>query len=118
VAQAGDTTQVLALSSGFMAYPPDIHPKYAAIRQELLASPRSFVLLPSLERETCVAETVRRQRTRPFARSAEREEQVIRARFPLYRSLPLPSLGTMRPAAQVAADIASRIASDPAQGAA
>jgi adenylate kinase family enzyme len=37
--------------------------------------------------QVCVAETVRRQLRRPFARSAEREEQVIRARFPVYMRL-------------------------------
>jgi shikimate kinase len=63
------------------------------------------VLLPSLDRERCVAETVRRQVARPFGRSAEREEVVIRVRFEIYRALPARKLETMRPTAAIVADI-------------
>jgi hypothetical protein len=48
-----------------------------------------------------VAETVRRQRGRPFSRSAAREEQVIRARFAVYRALRASPTETMRPIADV-----------------
>lgn len=53
--------------------------------------------LPSLDLETCVAETVRRQLLRPFARPPEREEHVIRTRFPFYAGLPARKVATMRP---------------------
>lgn len=109
MARGSDTARVIALSSGFMAYPDDVHPCYGTIRRALLANPRCFVLMPSLDRETCVAETVRRQLQRPFARSAAREEEVIRARFGLYRDLPLPQCTTMRPLAEVVDDLARRI---------
>ncbi|HEX8362752.1 MAG TPA: shikimate kinase [Longimicrobium sp.] len=103
---------VLALSSGFMTYREGIHPSYARFRGDIVASPATFVLLPSLDFETCVAETVRRQCGRPFSRSAGREEQVIRARFALYRDLPVTKIETMRPIAEVVeavvADIAAR----------
>lgn len=92
---------VLALSSGFMAYREDVHPAYVHFRREVAASPTTFVLLPSLDFETCVAEIVRRQLRRPFSRSAEREEQVIRGRFALYRDLPATRIETMRPVAEV-----------------
>jgi shikimate kinase len=92
---------VLALSSGFVTYREDIHPAYARLRGEIAASPTTFVLLPSLELETCVAEIVRRQLGRPFSRSAEREEQVIRARFAVHRGLPATKIETMRPIAEV-----------------
>ena len=75
---------IVALSSGFMTYPDSIHPDYLALRQRVASSPSTFVLLPSVNVETCVSETVRRQLRRPFARSAEREEQVIRERFFAY----------------------------------
>jgi shikimate kinase len=65
----------------------------------------TFVLLPTLDIETCVAETVRRQVTRSFARSPEREEHVIRTRFPIYASLPPRKIETMRPVAVVVAEI-------------
>lgn len=97
---------VLALSSGFMTYPEDVHPAYPRLRRETAAGPATFVLLPSLDLETCVAETVRRQLGRPFSRSAEREEEVIRRRFALYRALAAPTIETMRPVAEVVAAIA------------
>jgi shikimate kinase len=101
---------VLALSSGFMTYREDVHPAYAHFRREIAASPTTFVLLPSLDFETCVAETVRRQLGRPFSRSVEREEQVIRARFPLYRDLPVTRIETMRPVAEVVEAVAAKLA--------
>jgi shikimate kinase len=93
--------QVVALSSGFMTYPTDVHPDYARLRREIATSSTTLVLLPSLDYETCVAETVRRQMGRPFARSAEREEHVIRTRFGVYRDLPAMKVETMRPVAEV-----------------
>lgn len=101
---------VLALSSGFMTYRDDVHPACARFRREIAASPATFVLLPSLDFETCVAETVRRQLGRPFARSAEREEQVIRARFAVHRDLPVTRIETMRPLADVVEAIVAHLA--------
>ena len=100
---------VMALSSGFMTYPADVHPAYEACCRDILGSPTSFVLLPSLEPEACIRETVRRQLQRPFARSAERESQVIRERLPRYRSLPLTKIETMAEPGAIALDIRSRI---------
>jgi hypothetical protein len=100
---------VLALSSGFMTYQEEVHPQYQAYRKDIATSPSTFVLLPSLHLETCVAETVRRQRRRPFSRSAEREEQVIRARFAAYRDLPAAKVWTMRPATDVVEELAWRV---------
>lgn len=87
---------ILALSSGFMTYADDIHSAYRACRQRIASSASTFALLPSLNFEVCVAETVRRQLERPFARSAEREEQVIRARFPIYLGIPARKVETMQ----------------------
>lgn len=104
---------VLALSSGFMTYREDIHPAYASIRRDLANDSLSFVLLPSLELEDCVAEIVRRQIGRPFSRSAEREEQVIRTRFALYRNLATQKVETIRPAAEVVDELLKAIAAQP-----
>lgn len=104
---------VLALSSGFMVYPPSAHSAYAAITDGIASSRTTFVLLPSLHRETCVAETVRRQLRRPFGRrDAEREEAVIRHRFDRYMALPATKIETMRPASDVARAIHARLAAE------
>ena len=101
---------VLALSSGFMVYPPAVHPAYASVCQAIVGSQSTFVLLPSCEREACVAETVRRQRGRAIGRrSAAREEVVIRERFERYMALPAMKVETMRPAAEVAALIQAKL---------
>ena len=72
-----DPDGVLALSSGFMTYALAVHPEYGSIRHDISHSPTTVVLLPSLDFEICVAETVRRQAARPISqRSAEREEAV------------------------------------------
>jgi shikimate kinase len=105
-----DRSAVIALSSGFMTYRHDVHPDYARRRQHIASSELTFVLLPSLDLETCVAETVRRQRGRAFARTAEREEHVIRSRFPIYASLPTRKVETMRPVDAVVAELVSILA--------
>ena len=101
IATAMSPRTVLALSSGFMTYRSDVHPQYARCRRRIASGPATFVLLPSVDLEVCVAETVRRQLGRAFARPAEREEQVIRARFATYVDIPAPKVETMRPVWQV-----------------
>ena len=100
---------VAALSSGFMTYPRDIHPRYARLRRHIEDGPATFVLLPSLSREVCVAETVRRQLARPFARSAKKEEAVIRERIPIYVGLRARKIETMRPVTAVVDDLLAAI---------
>ena len=92
---------VVALSSGFMTYPQHVHPEYAGLRDDIALRPTTFVLLPSLDPETCIAETVRRQLGRRFARSAAQEEAVIRERFPIYVGLRARPIETMRPISAV-----------------
>jgi shikimate kinase len=101
--------RVTALSSGFMTYPQNIHPEYAWLRRDVEQSPTTFVLIPSLSREVCVAETVRRQLTRPFARSATKEEAVIRQRFPAYVRLPVRKVETVRPLPIIVDEIVASI---------
>ena len=101
---------ILALSSGFMTYSPAMHPHYADLRRDIEQSTTTFVLLPSLDLETCVAEIVRRQLGRPFSRrTASREEGVIRDRFDTYLSLSAHKIETMRLPAEVAAEILARL---------
>ena len=68
-----DRPDIVALSSGFMTYAPDVDPSYPFWREWVAASPLTFVLLPSLQLEVCIREIVRRQLGRPFARSARNE---------------------------------------------
>jgi shikimate kinase len=105
---------IVALSSGFMTYPDDIHPAYRAWTRRIASSPLTFVLLPSLDVEVCVAETVRRQLGRPFARPAEGEELVIRARIPLYLGLPARKVETMQPTDTVVIELVTALAAQQA----
>jgi shikimate kinase len=105
LASAPQRPGVLALSSGFMTYRHDAHPDYVQWRRAIGSSPSTFVLLPSLDQETCVAEIVRRQGRRRFARSAEREEHVIRSRFFVYVNVPAQKVETMRPVEGVLAEL-------------
>ena len=100
---------VVALSSGFMTYTPDIHPEYPRLRRELARHSGTFVLLPSLDREVCVAETVRRQTARPFGRSPAAEEAVIRARFDVYMAMPIRKVETKRPLAAIVDEIVTAL---------
>lgn len=95
--QSSNSPRVMALSSGFMTYPVDIHPTYGRLIRDIANSPTTAVLLPSFDYETCVAETVQRQLGRPFSRPAAREEEVIRTRFGIYSTLPAMKFETMRP---------------------
>jgi shikimate kinase len=87
---------VTALSSGFMTYPEEVHPSYAEIRAAIAESSKTFVLLPSLDVETCVAEIVRRQVHRPLGLGASHEEAKIRERFPIYMALPALKVTTLQ----------------------
>ena len=100
---------VAALSSGFMTYPADIHPGYARLRHRIEESPTTFVLIPSRDSETCVAETVRRQLARPFSRSAAQEEQVIHGRFGIYRNVGARQFETNRPIDAIVDDVCAQL---------
>ena len=100
---------VLAVSSGFMTYPRGTHSKYAQCREDIADSATTFVLLPTLELETCVVEIVRRQMTRPFCRSAAREEAVIRERFASHLALTARKVTTMRLVDDVCNDIVAAL---------
>lgn len=104
-----DGHSVVALSSGFMTYPRYLHPEYGRLRRSIEASSATFVLIPSLDRDRCVRETVRRQLGRPFARSAEQEAAVIRERFPVYTGLRARKIETMRPLAAIVQELVQAI---------
>jgi shikimate kinase len=111
-AHATQTQAVFALSSGFMTYPETVHPAVAELQRQLAVASTTVLLLPSLDREICVAETVRRQRTRPLAvrRSPDREEVVIRERFAVHQRLSTPVVTTMQSVEAVAREIIRCIA--------
>jgi len=97
--------EVQALSSGFMTYSGNVHPEYLKVRREIELDQHTFVLMPSLDRDVCVAETVRRQTARPFGRTPAKEEAVIRSRFENYVAIPVRKIETMRPVAEVVDEI-------------
>jgi shikimate kinase len=101
--------RVVALSSGFMTYRRDTHPGYSRVCWELEQSANTFVLLPSMDLDVCVAETVRRQIARPFGRSSAKEEAVIRARFEIYMAMPARKIETMRPVAAAVDEIVAAV---------
>ena len=103
---------VIALSSGFMAYPEGVHPAYPALRSEICNSPTTFVLLPSLDLEECVGEIVRRQVARPIGRSPEREEAVIRDRYAIYMAVPARKIETMRPVTEIVEQVIAQLPSN------
>lgn len=102
---------VVALSSGFMMYSEDLHPAIRPLQAAIAAAPTTVLLLPSLDLETCVAEIVRRQGTRPLRirRSTEREEVVIRERFARYCRLTPRVVTTMQPPQDIAREIVVRV---------
>ncbi len=102
--------EIVALPSGFMTYPDGIHPGYLALRQRIAWSSSTFVLLPSVNLEACVREIVRRQLCRAFARSAEREEEVIHERFFVYAGLAARKVETMRPVEAVVTELIATLA--------
>lgn len=83
------TPTVLALSSGFLLYPEDIHAGYRALRHSIEGDKLTAMLLPAFELEACVEIIVRRQLSRlylPGNRASE--ERRIRDRFPKFMALP------------------------------
>ncbi|MFT3953027.1 MAG: shikimate kinase [Piscinibacter sp.] len=76
---------VLVTSSGFLT--PDNPEAALAANRALLAAGSSLCLLPSRDVEQAARIIVARQMQRPFARGPAREEEVIRARHPVYAAL-------------------------------
>lgn len=99
-------TAIIALSSGFMLYSHDIHPRIEAIHEFVLASPTTVFLLPSFDLEECVQEIAKRQMSKPYIRSTvEREQKTARKRFPLYAPMGKIRVATNRPTAEVVREI-------------
>jgi shikimate kinase len=114
--RAATAPAVVALSSGFMTYSRDVHPDCTTVWREIEQSATTFVLLPALDRDACVAETVRRQIGRPFGRSSTREEAVIRVRFDIYMAVRARKVETMRPVAEVVDEIVAALPAEKAGG--
>ena len=101
-----DRPTVLSLSSGFLTYPEDIDPRYAAVRRAIEVDPLTALLLPSFELEPCVDIIVKRQLTRPYLEgNRAREEQRIRERFALFAALECNRFRSDVPPMQLAQEI-------------
>lgn len=104
-----DCRGVLALSSGFMTYPERIHPACPACeRRSRRPHPQSSSCLPSIATYAW-PRPLRRQVTRPFGRSGEREAAVIRERYSIYMALSVVKVETMHPVDEVVDEIASAL---------
>jgi hypothetical protein len=79
-----------------MTYAEEVHRSYVEIPAAIAESSTTFVLVPSLDVETCVAEIVRRQVRRQLGLLASREEAKIRNRFSIYLALPAVKVQTMQ----------------------
>ena len=80
---------VLALSSGFLTYPEDVHTEYQSLRCSIESDALTSLLLPAFELEACVEIIVRRQLSRPYLPgNRASEERRIRERFPRFMALP------------------------------
>lgn len=76
---------IIVCSSGFKCYPDDISKDYVRIKKQIEQGDFTFLLLPSLDLETCVEEIVDRQIQRSYLNSCKQKEtQKIRKRFPVY----------------------------------
>lgn len=73
---------LLVTSSGFLT--PDNPAGAMEANRRILAHWHSICLLPSRDPERAMGVIVSRQLQRPFARDRAREEQTIRARYPVY----------------------------------
>jgi hypothetical protein len=76
-------------------------------RWRIAESSTTFVLLPALDLETCVAEIVRRQVHRPLGLVASREQAKLSDRFTIYMALPAPKVTTLQAPDAVVAEIIS-----------
>jgi shikimate kinase len=113
---AGDISDSLQ-HCGYQAYARKNVDVYRSIATEdaVLALSSTFVLLPSLDLETCVAEIVRRQVHRPLGLVAAREEAKIRERFTIYMALPAPEVTTLQAPDAVVVEIVSFLRRSSAQ---
>jgi shikimate kinase len=97
---------VVILSSGFMNYAADVDPRYQQIRGEIEEHPLSVLLLPSFDLEECVEVIVNRQLHRAYlSANKQREEERIRARFPLFMALRCKRFLTKESPVQIATEL-------------
>ena len=109
-ASSSKDNTVYVLSSGFMTYNLDVHARYESIRLRIAKDANTYVLLPSLDKESCVAETLRRQAYRPIPMgSARSEEAKIRQRFATYMAIDAHKVTTMRPTEDIVREIVNFI---------
>jgi shikimate kinase len=97
---------VLALSSGFLTYPDDVHAGYQALRRSIESDALTALLLPAFELEACVEIIVRRQLSRPYLPGNRvSEEKRIRERFPKLMALSCARFRSDAPPDEIASQI-------------
>ncbi len=104
-----DSPIMLVASSGFLT--PD-NPEPALERnKKLLAACYSICLLPSRDLEEAVEVIVQRQLARPFSCSRQRQEEVIRDRYPVYAGLGDLIVFSTAPSSEIAKTVVSHLSS-------
>jgi shikimate kinase len=97
---------ILVCSSGFMAYPKDIHSGYLKIIQKIENDASTFLLMPALDLDGCIKIIIKRQLSRSYLNTtAEKEELKIRKRFDLYNNLNCEKVLTHRSLEEVIQNI-------------
>lgn len=105
---APNLTVIMVCSSGFLHYPPDVHPLYKTVLQNILDSDLTLLFLASLDLEVCVELIVKRQMQRKYLNSVStQEEHKIRKRFNACMKLPCKKIITDRAVLDVVSEIKS-----------
>jgi shikimate kinase len=104
-----DSPIILVTSSGFLT--PDNPATVLERNKHLLADCYSICLLPSRDLEKAVEVIVQRQLARPFSDNRQREEEVIRYRYPLYAGLGDMTVFSTAPSSEIASAVASHLSS-------
>ena len=97
---------VIATSSGFMTYDPEIHPAIKIIQESIIDSSSTVLLLASFDRDRCIEKTINRLLTRSYEpKSIEFQRNRIETRYDLYKSIGSIKVSTDKPVEQVVAEI-------------
>lgn len=80
---------ILVCSSGFITYTNQLSDTYIKLKQQIVLDPCTFLFLPSLDKQCCIQEIVKRQMGRSYLKANKEKESIkINKRIDTYLSLP------------------------------
>ena len=95
---------ILVCSSGFMTYTHPLSDTYIRLKQQIILDPYTFLFLPSLDKQCCIQEIVKRQMGRSYLKAnKEKESTKINKRIDHYLSLPCRTVITDQLPCQIVA---------------